>query len=166
MKKKPNIMLYYHTACGLLIQYNKETDVYKRRNRIDADDPRISNELFDTYDKTLIKRQEFSRLMNIWYANVDHRWKHDHSWFRKLPNFESTDCSYTLGKSVPMHIFENQYPPKLILVYHWGKVYYHTISYNGEDVGLLICPYTMNAVRWAKLKHCAPIFDEGKNKIA
>lgn len=54
---------------------------------------------------------------------------------------------------------------KYVIVYHWGKVYYHTISYNGYDSGQLICPKTLSMVRWAKLKNCSPIMDITSNKI-
>ncbi len=67
---------------------------------------------------------------------------------------------------MPYHnLKEVPYNKNLVLVYHQGKVYYHTISYNGDRSGQLICPYTFEYVKWCRLKTCAPIFDIEAKKI-
>ena len=90
--------------------------------------------------------------------------------FRKMDNFEddgySMSANYVLGKDVPYHIIPGmEWIGNVILVYHWCNVYYHTISYNGYSQGRLIHPTTNQDVRWAKLKHCSPIFNTVNKKI-
>jgi len=159
----------YYKAGEDLIQYNPETNVYKKRNNIQLIDTRISKEVFDSLTKNQIGHQEFCRLMNIYFKDIKHEWKHDHSYFRKLDNFEtdgySLSSNYVLGRDVPYHTIEGKpYFGRVIMVYHWGHVYYHTISYNGYAQGQLINPKTLELVSWARLKNCAPIFNEGTKK--
>jgi len=161
-------MIYYKSG-DKLIQYNPETNVYKLRNTIERIDTRISKEDFILLDAKQIKKQEFSRLMNIFFKDIKHEWVHDHSKFRKLPNFESNghnlSTNYILGKDIPYHTSEKSYYSNFILVYHWGKVYYHTVSYNGDDRGCLLDINTLKHLRWAQLKHCAPIQNINTKKI-
>lgn len=162
-------MRYYKTEDEKLIQFNPETKVYKLRNTIEKVDSRISPDELPK-DMKEIKKNEFSRLMNEFFKSVKHSWVHDGCKFRKLDNFESDGIfltkNYVLGKDIPYHeISEMKWIGKVVLVYHWGKVYYHTISYNGYKQGQLIDPYTKEFVRWAQLKHCAPIFNEDTKTI-
>ena len=164
-------MKYYKSECDKLIQYNPETKVFKIRNTIERIDTRVSETDFNEMNCVEIKKSEFSRLMNIFFKNVDHKWVFDHSHFKKLGNFEEENgccpTNYLLGKKgVPYHVIEGkEYLGDLLLVYHWGKVYYHTISYNGYEQGQLVCTKTFKLVRWAKLKHCAPIQNKNSKRI-
>jgi hypothetical protein len=160
-------MRYYKTDDGKLIQFNPETKVYKLRNTIEKVDTRISPDQLDLHE---IKKDKFSLLMNEFFKSVKHSWVHNSCKFRKLDNFESDGISlstnYVIGKDIPLHeIDDMKWIGKVILVYHWGKVYYHTISYNGYKQGQLIDPYTKQLVRWAQLKHCSPIFNEETKTI-
>ena len=159
----------HYISADLLIQHNIETGVYKQRNHTSKEFKHFTKDEFALLDTKQIKRQEFSRLMNIHYKNVNHSWKYDHSYFRKLPNFESDDFRFIANydiKSIPKHrIYGHEYLGEMILVYHWGKIYYFTISYNGYPQGQLVCPVTKNLVRWAKAKNCAPVFNEGTKRI-
>lgn len=161
-------MRYYKTNCGKLIQFNIETKVYKLRNTIQTTDKRISVEDFKNFNSIEIKKDEFSRLMNIYFKNVKHEWIHDGVKYRKIDNFEGKGIllsdNYKIGKDVPYHHI-SKYEKNYIIVYHWGKVYYHTISYNGYAQGQLIDIKTNKTVRWARLKNCAPIFDTVKKQI-
>ena len=49
-----------------LIQFNPETKVYKKRNTIETTDKRIDAEDFNKLNTREIKKDEFSRLMNIY----------------------------------------------------------------------------------------------------
>ncbi len=158
-------MQFYKSQTGELIQFNPETGVYKLRSA-----PKnlvLSSEEFLSRNCKKIKKDEFSRLMNIFFKDLKHEWVYDHSHFKKLPNFEdsgSSLCSnYVLGKDIPFH--ETPYKQNTVLVYHWGKVYYHTISYNGYKSGQLLDPKTFAPVRWAQLKHCAPIQNTTSKRI-
>jgi hypothetical protein len=162
-------MKYYKTE-GQLIQYNPETKVYKVRNNIERVDTRIATEDFEKLTKTEVKRNEFSRLMNVFFKDIKHHWVYDNTKFRKLPNFEASGSSlssnYVLGKDVPYHKIEIMpYVGNVVLVYHWGRIYYHTISYGGYAQGQLINPKTLEFVQWAQLKHCAPVFNIDTKKI-
>lgn len=165
MNRKP--IRYYQSDDDKLYQFNHETSVYKLRNTIQKIDTRISKEEFLDLKCKEIKRDEFSRLMNLFFNNIKHVWEYENSKFKKLPNFESSEHSlstnYQIGKEVPLH--ELDFHKNCIIVYHWGKVYYHTISYNGYKQGQLIDPKTKNLVRWAQLKHCAPIINLETEKI-
>ena len=145
-------MKYLKTECNKLIQYNQETNIYKIRNTIDHIDTRLTEQDILNLKYSFIKKQEFSRLMNLFFKNIKDEWKFDYSTYKKLDNFDSTN--YILGGK-----------NNVILVYHWGKVYYHTISYNGYKQGQLICTKTFKLVRWANLKHCAPIMNISTKKI-
>jgi len=163
-------MKYYKTDCDKYIKFNPETNVYRLGNTILEKYRVIPVDEFESYNTTEIKNAEYSRLMNIYFSNVKHEWEFEGVKHRKLDNFEengiSLSANYQIGKDVPFHqIGIYNYQKKLILVYHWGKVYYHTVQYNGDGVGQLICPYTHEYVRWAKLKHCSPIFNTVTKKI-
>ena len=159
---------------GDLIQYNPETEVFKIRNSIDRTDHRISSEEFNKFRLSgniiNLNKNKFSQAMNVWYKDIEHEWVFEGKNFKKLPNFESSDFrlsnNYILGKDVPYHEIEGKkWLGEVILVYHWGKVYYHTVSYNGDKQGQLIDTKNFQLVRWAQLKHCSPILNVDKNKI-
>lgn len=160
------VMQYFKTE-NKLIQYNPETKVYKQMNNIKKIDTRISHNDFLLLNAIQIKKQEYCRLMNIFFKNIKHEWKFEHSYFRKLDNFESDNQelskNYIIGVDVPLHSVGKH--NHLILVYHWGRVYYHTISYGGYTQGQLIDIKTGNIVSWCKLKHCSPIFNIGIKEI-
>lgn len=161
-------MKYYVTEDNNLYQYNPETKVYKLRNSIERVDKRISEEDFNKLETSRVKDDEFFRLLNVYFKDVKHTWRFDGKKFRKLPNFEENNYSlsdnYVLGKDVPYHDLNKEgqnyyYLQNMVLVYHWGRLYYHTVSYNGYKQGQLV---TMDEkhdfVRWARLKHCSPVF--------
>jgi len=123
----------------------------------------IEYDEFVKWEKRELKKQDFSRLMNEYFRDVKHHWEYSGKKFRKMENFEqkgnSLSSNYQLGKQVPYHKLEKkEWLGNLILVYHWGRIYYHTISYGGEGVGQLVCPKTFNLLRWCRLKHCSPVF--------
>lgn len=161
-------MKYYSSDCGKYIKFNPETKVYRLGNTTLEKYRVVPIDEFNSLKTTEIKNSEYSRLMNIYFKYVQHEWEFEGVKYRKLENFEKKEyllsANYNIGKDVPLHDLGN-YKNNLILVYHWGKVYYHTIQYNGEGVGQLLCPYTLNYVRWAKLKNCAPIFNTVTKKI-
>jgi len=162
-----NKKVYYKTDCGKLVQYNENTDTFSIRNDIKLVDKRISFNEFLLLNSTIIKSQEFSRLMNIYFNSIKDSWVFDGTEYQSLDNFEYKDYklsdNYILGKEVPYHNSENK--RNMVLVYHWGKVYYHDISYNGEMTGSLYDTKTLKSVQWCKLKHCAPIFNKLTKKI-
>lgn len=163
-------MKYFKTKEGRLIQFNSETNTYKFRDHISHDDPRISIDEFNNMNCQQIKKDVFSRLMNEYFRDVKHSWIYQGTKFRKIDNFEkskfSVSSNYIIGKDIPLHELEDKkYFGKLVLVYHWGRIYYHTISYGGYPQGQLINPSTFELVRWAQLKHCSPIFNETTKKI-
>lgn len=159
---------FYITRDNHLIRYNVENNTYRFTDIIKNVNP-INIEEIPNLGLQEIKREEFSRLMNIFFSKVKHEWVHDGVLYRKLDNFEknhhSLSANYILGKDVPIHIPKNSLQGKYILVYHWGKVYYHTISYNGYKQGMLIDIKTDRFLQWAQLCHCAPIFNTHTKKI-
>ena len=162
-----NKKVYYKTDCDKLVQYNENTDTFSIRNDIKLVDKRISFNEFLLLNSTIIKSQEFSRLMNIYFNSIKEKWVFEGSEYQSLDNFEFKDYNlshnYIIGKEVPYHNPENK--RNMVLVYHWGKVYYHDISYNGEMTGSLYDTKTLKSVQWCKLKHCAPIFNKLTKKI-
>ena len=168
-----NKKVYYKTDCKKLIQYNENTDTFSIRNETKKVDKRISINEFRLLNTTIIKSQEFCRLMNIHFNSIKDSWMFDGTEYQSLDNFEYKDYNlsdnYNLGKEVPFHEIPSRYNPdhkrNMILVYHWGKVYYHDISYNGEMTGSLYDTKTLKSVQWCKLKHCAPIFNKLTKKI-
>lgn len=159
----------YFKAEDKLIQYNPLTKVYKIRNTIDKENKVISSDDFAKLKKFKINKVKFCTLMNVYFKKVKESWQYQGKPFRKLDNFEFDKkghlINYDYSKLPRHHVSGSEYYGDLFLVYHWGHVYYFTWSYNGYPQGRLINPSTMEVVRWAKPKNCAPIFDEIRKKI-
>ncbi len=159
-------MVHLQAETGELINFNPETGTYRVLNR--KENQMLTKEDFALLKTKKLNVSKFSELVNIYFKNVKHEWIYQGEKFKKMPNFEANDYSfstnYKIGVDVPFHEGVASYE-KVILVYHWGKVYYHTISYNGYKQGQLIDSIKKDYVRWAQLKHCAPIFNITQNKI-
>lgn len=157
-------MKYYQSG-EILIQYNPETGVYKRRNNVERINTCISQEDFNALpDLKTLKKDKFSELMNIWFSQVEHSWVYNGESYRKLPNFENNGNLY--DRKIPNHTPEEKaYLGMSIMVYHWGQVYLYYPGYQGTDRGQLENLKTGYSLRWAKMKHLAPIFNETLGKI-
>ena len=166
-------MRYYITEDELLIKENPDTKIIRvcnRTNKINVDKYIITPEDFSNINKKQLKNSKWNELLNNWYRDVKHEWVHDHSYFRKLDNFQSDghsiSANYKLGKDIPLHKIEGKpHFGNVVLVYHQGNVYYHTVSYNGYAQGQLIDVRTLNLGKWTRLKNCAPIFNINTKKI-
>lgn len=139
-----------------LYQFNSKTGIYRKRNTTDW--ICLNEDEFKALGEARrIKREEFSRLMNIFFKSFKHKWVFNGKNYRKLGNFEDTIYK---ANEIPRHRIKGyEYLGNLVFVYHWGRVYFFTWSYNGYQQGQLICPKTMRLVRWARAKHCAPIMN-------
>lgn len=149
------IIKFYRTELHL-IQYNGDTKKYKIRNTVDKDNIFLCEEEFKSLNPKQIKRQEFSRLMNIFFKDVKDTWVYDFTTYEKYGSFYN---DLIIGKDVPLH--KLKYNGYGVLVYHWGRVYYHTISYNGGEHGALLDVKTQKFLRWANIKHCSAV----RNKV-
>ncbi len=154
----------YIDQSGRLIHKSKN-NTYKVLN--DKNPYIITDDEFNQLEKKSIKTQEFSRLMNLFFKNVTNvTWVYSDVRYKKLPNFESNEYDLITNydyKDLPRHdcgVYGN-----CILVYHWGRVYYFTISYNGYKQGQLLDVRTKSFVRWAQAKHCSPIKNLDTKKI-
>lgn len=161
--------IFYKSECGKLIQYNKDTETYCVKNSIKNEDKRISIDVFNSLITKRIKRQEYCRLMNIYFKDIKHIWTFNGVDYQSIDNFEyknyNLSANYKLGIEVPYHEVGNTYKRKMILVYHWGRVYYHDISYNGYKQGQLYDINTLKTVQWCQLKNCSPVFNKQTKKI-
>ncbi len=161
-------MKYYKTE-DLLIQLNPETKVYKIRNNVGIETKLLTKEEFEASNAIEIKKPKLCELMNQYFKDVKHSWVYKGVRFKKLPNFEGNGINactnYNFKKDILKHELEDKKYGKLAMVYHWGRVYYFTWSYNGYPQGQLINPTTLELVRWARPKHCAPILNEDTNVI-
>lgn len=163
----------FYISNDLLIRENPQTNIIRvcnRTNKINIDNHIITPDEFSEMEKKQLKKSKWSELMNNWFRDVKHEWKHDYSYYRKLDNFQTDgfriSSNYLLGKDIPYHKLEDKpYCGSLILVYHWGRVYYHTVSYNGYAQGQLMDINTFEFVKWTRLKNCAPIFNINTKKI-
>jgi hypothetical protein len=158
-------MIYFETPHGSLLQYNPQTNIYKKRNSTSPKGNVISKQLFDTLQVKRIKKLDFSIKMNKFFKEVKDEWKYDYSHFRKLDNFNKDWSNYKIGTEVPYHDIPQINRSNVIMVYYWGKIYYHTINYNGTEKGQLICPKTFRFVKWCSLKNCAPVMNTNTKKI-
>ena len=162
-------MTKYYQTNDFLIQFNPTTQVARIKNNIGLTHSILSAEELSTLAKQEIKKQEFSRRLNEYFKQTPHSWEYEGVPFRKLDNFESnevTSCANYNWQDIPKHqLPEKRYLGSLLLVYHWGRVYYFTWSYGGYPQGQLIDPRTLEIVRWAKPKHCAPILNEVTKQI-
>jgi len=154
-------MKYYQTTCGKLVKHFEEKDFFVVTNDVKLKDKHLSVEEFEKMQKTQIKNQIYSKLMNDYYRTVKESWSFEHKNYRNLANF-SPDIEYNM----PRHNIDGlPYKDRLIMVYHWGKRYYYLSNHNSNGRGQLICTKSHKVVRWARLKNCAPIFDEDLKRI-
>lgn len=151
-------MKYYKTDCGKLIKFNEQTSKYRVTSS-----PRefILQEDFILLNTKEIKLNEFSRLMNEHYSIVKDNWIYNGIKYQNLDTFGSS--KYFIGVDVPFHTIPHN--NHVVLVYHWGKVYYHTVSYNGDRNGQLFDIQTGQYVRWANIKNCSPILNMDTQQI-
>ena len=165
---------YYKTECGKIIVHYRDNDIYVHKNNTKKVDKRISKEIFEKLKSTKIKKNDYNRMMNESFKDAHEEWTYKGHDYVSLDNFEtdgrSLSTNYIIGKDVPYHDINEPgkdyyYLKHLILVYHQGKVYYHTISYGGYKTGQLVDVNTHKLVGWCQLKHCAPIFDKTIKKI-
>lgn len=163
----------YKSECGKIIVHYVESGYYVQKNTTETNKV-ISKEDFDKLVVSKVKKNNYYRMMNEYFKNIHDEWTYNGHDFVSKDNFKfengNYSANYTLGKDIPFHNLNKPgedfyYLKNLIAVYHQGKVYYHTISYNGYDQGQLIDPKTHKFVGWCKLKHCAPIFDKTLKKI-
>jgi len=159
---------FFISECGKIIQHNKETETYTIRNNIKLKDKRISFDDFILLKTKKIGHQEYCRLMNMYFRDIKETWIFEGKEYQSLDNFERTNVSlsanYQVGKEIPFHDI-GKIKRNVILVYHWGHVYYHDLSYNGYKQGYLYDTKTLKPVQWCQLKNCAPIFDKQRKKI-
>ena len=163
----------FYISNDLLIRENPQTKIIRvcnRTNKINIDNHIISPDDFSIMEKKQVKKDKWCQLMNNWFRYVKHECVHDFYNFRKLDNFEASEHSlstnYILGKDVPYHTLENKpYYGSFILVYHWGRIYYHTVSYGGYAQGQLMDINTFQTIKWTRLKNCAPIFNVNTKNI-
>jgi hypothetical protein len=126
----------------------------------------LSDEDLKSMSIRKIKNQEFSRLMNKYFKTVKHTWYHNGVKFKKLENFETINGNLIGNydwKSLPKHncgVYGH-----CLLVYHWGKLYYFTVSYNGYKQGQLLDIKTKSHVQWAQAKNCSPVKNCQDKKI-
>lgn len=144
---------YYNTPDGKIITIGCDKTIVHQnvfpRVIISLDD-------FNALDKNKIKSHKANEILNNYYKNINDTWLYNNGKYKKMPNFEKIDGKINGNyPSLPFH--DIHVYGKCYLVWHRGKVYYHSISYNGCDNGHLIDTKTMNSVKWCSLKNCAPI---------
>ena len=158
-------MHYFKTKENLLIQFNEKTNIFKARSFVGRKDTRIPKEQFILEDTTRIKKQEFCRLMNVFFRNIKDEWLFEDIKFKKIDNFEfnkNGECiNYDLYNDIPLHrVFDSINQQGYIKVYHWGKIYYYEF-YRKR----LLCIKTLKHLQYASLKNCSPIFNKTTKKI-
>ena len=158
----------YYLAGDLLVTTNPESEhqIFRVRNTTERGKI-ITPDQFHELKPRELKNQRFSELMNIYFRDIKHEWVHDYSRYRKLPNFEvnhrGSPTNYK-WEDLPKHQLPGWYGD-MILVYHWGNIYYLQWSYNGYKSGQLADIYTQDHARWVRPQNCAPIFNIGTKKL-
>lgn len=147
----------YFRAGTRLLQYNAVTGLYRVGNSTEREC--LTKDKLDA-PLVQLKKQEYSRLLNVFFSTVSHSWEHDGICYRKLDNFEPT---LVPPKNQPVHDAGGK---MLILVYHWGRVYHFQWSYGGYPKGMLYDMRTGSFARWAQPKHCAPVFNTTNRTVA
>lgn len=165
-------MDYFKTEDGKLVQYNPVTKVYRVKNNVKKGSNILTEEEFKKLKPYRLNKQKFCTQMNAFFKTVKHEWTYKNKNFRKLDNFELDEyggcTNYDICKFPrhdPKESAGHSYSRGNYLVYHWGKVYLFNWSYNGYPQGQLFDVNTGEFYRWAKPKHCAPIFDETRKVI-
>ena len=160
-------MKYYKTE-DKLIQFNPSTNVYRIRNTVSRTNNCISKEEFDLLDTVQIKKNKFCELMNIFFRGVKHEWEFDHSYFKKIENFDSNGNSSGFNWSdIPSHKVDGSYSySHLKIVYHWGRIYYMICGGGGYfPKGQLVDIKTLKILQWVDIKNVSPVFNTGTKKI-
>lgn len=162
-------MIYYQSD-KYLIQYNPERKVARIRNNIGLDNSILSEEEFNSLDKTKIRKTDFIGLLNYYFRHTKHEWVYESVPYKKLDNFELDGDGKLLNYNwdeLPKHRIEqvNWWKGDLLHVYHQGKLYYFTWFFGGQDKGKLISPVTFEDLKWTRPKNCAPIFNKLTKQI-
>ena len=158
-------MKYFKTE-DKLIQLNLSTNVYRVKNSIEKVNKTITKDEFELLNAIQINKQRFHELMNDFFRNIKHEWEHEHSFFKKLDNFDKYGNSSSMSwADIPSHKLEGYLNTELKIVYHWGRVYYIVYFENYSPQAQLIDIYKLQKVRWVCIKNVAPIMNISKNKI-
>lgn len=162
---------YYITECDKLIKLYCDHMTYVYMNTISTSDKRLTKSQFDSFRTKQLKKCDYNKLMNEFFKTVEHEWTHNGDRYRKLENFVQTETvcdNYALGNQIHYHsicIANSNYKQDCIVVYYRGRIFYHTLMYQGDYRGQLIDMLTLKRVGWTSLKNCAPIVKLSNNKI-
>lgn len=154
-------MLYYQSECGKLIRHNNETNIIQHVNVVGKRQYLDKNQLNEL--KTIrLKKNIYFELLNIFYSDVYETWQFEGTSYRNFKQFQIENgavSNYKIGEQIPWHNFisDKGYEASAIIVYHQGRVCYHTVMYQGEFTGKLFDIKTKTFMRWANLKHCSPV---------
>lgn len=148
-------MKFYLTPGGQLIEHSPEFNQYRHRNRVGPGLGLLEPAEVAVAEWRELKRARFSQQMNEYFRSVEDSWTYRGEHFRKLPNYD--------GEARPRQ--PQHAPDNLFLVYHWGQLYLFQYSYGGFDVGKLYDRKTGNFARWAKPRHCAPVYNESRKQL-
>ena len=146
-------MIYYKSDSNLIL-FNTNTKKYFITNK--EKKTILTKEEFDSLNTEKIKKQKYCELMNNYFKSNKHKWEFNGQKFKKLDNFEINTFNFIYSK-IPKHnnILRNY---NLILVYHWGKIYYMLVSQYLPKAQLIDCN-TLKIVRWVDIKNVSPIFN-------
>lgn len=151
----------YISEHGQLIHKSEGSGSFKVVNTIKS--YYLSEEELKDIKLRKIKTNDFSKLMNEYFKSVKHKWEYEGVKYKKLDNFESDgrEGSFTRGNLINNYEYDKlpKHDDGLILVYHWGRLYFFRVSYGGYRQGQLFDLKTKQFVRWTQAKHCAPVMN-------
>lgn len=152
---------YYKTDTDDLIVYNSETNLYSLKSTTEKSE--MNESFFNSLNVTKISKIKFRELLNKYFKNINHEWKFEHTWFRKLDNFD--DKSYDFQdrlKDIPIH-YENEIYPYSLL-YYQGRVVKVLTFYNGTNRCMLYNIHNGKFRGWTSINNLSPILNLGTNE--
>lgn len=154
---------YYKTQDGDLILHNSDFDTYILKNTI-KDNNILSEDEFEILNCKKINKNLYRELLNTYFKNVNHKWKYQDKWFKKLPNLNSKSYDFKERISkIPIHeisIFVN-----VCLMYYQSRVIYVHLFYNGTQQCQLWNTHNSTFRGWTNINNLSPILDLETKKI-
>lgn len=131
-----------------LIRYNDKTDKYYQENK-------LGDKLIEKPDNLIpLKKEEFNRLLNLWYANLEHKWEYQGVKFKKGECLDNDEILRQLPRH-QINKWTNGY-----MCYCKGKICFMSI----EDAGTYLYDSQKKGRGYSNLKTMYGIINLETNK--
>jgi len=158
-----NNTFYYKTDLGIIVKFN---NTYRLKSTYELK-KEISKEDFDNSNPIKLKKNKYLEELNIWFKNNKHEWKFEHSYFKKLDNFEIDKHGTLLNykwSDFPKHKLKS-YGYGTIVLFH-SRLYYAFFDGNAYPQ-MLLCDFLTKEFtgKYTNIRNLSPVFNIGTKQI-